>query len=992
MSFQTAADNEGTSHEESGDDEDGEYENDPDYDGPANSQPHQDTAIDAAPVGTPGLTMSSDDDEGNKSGETLNKTPLTEKEEGEIAPPAVAASTPVTSRKTPAIAPAPLSPVGIASRRMSRMTSTNSSMDGGSEYNSSRRTYLDPLPSGRRDDRYRSQSERGTSGNKVSRNSRMLLPSSDYARRPGPASSRGSILSGRRGPASVSDHDHGSSRNSYMLALPSRRHDDNLSIASRRSRATSTTSRMLDSESQVFAGTRIRRYIEPSLTDAMRRVMKQFSASGAAHLDDHRCIGYPIAVFVGATAIDVGSIINPVISGAVALYFAPGHPKNMAALLPPEDRVPAHIPNPKAPNTTSLSRRAELRSAITALHTVYELYRGRACAHVCIDSAYVAKAWGTWIPTWEAEGWPGLDEEDYSDRERWEDDYYERSERRRGNRRGGRRDGYGSEGRRYRSRRDFGGRDDRRRHNDDDYSSEEEAFRRDQRRRRRGDDSYDESEDDLRSPRYSSASDRRPLSRAPGRRLVDEDLLRELADIRYEFGRIEHERLGSAHVYLLDRSHNPADKMARAVARNEAQMVQQLGSEAEAIGLDIDEAELSDPEGQAYDEDEQEDEWADTRSRLSKNSRLTATSATRSQSARNGNRRSTSNSTRNSITSNATSRVLRNSASAPAVRGQQRRQLDTFAEEDEYNLSNESAGLAGVGAGTGSRLDLPTTNADSRSLRSDRSKRSTRAERERDEYLARQQEAREQEQQTSRQSRDLPRTLLNSGSRLLGLPTSFSERGGGAGRRSMDVESSRRSVDVDPRRTSLDSRRRTSLSQPDLRNRFASQPPSETVRGALASAATRDTRRSFQLPEDRHRSLRGSASAHGHGSRNAQRDFDEEDEFDPPRGTRPSRLGKSSKQSLTLADPPAVFNRKIASRSTPSLHRTPAPEDDDYDWSRSPKKPTATSKSRTSKAKKTPRQWHSTTAPEDLDAEDDHQQLRKKQSFFGRLFSRKSKA
>ncbi|MHC4048289.1 hypothetical protein, partial [Bradyrhizobium sp. 23AC] len=42
-----------------------------------------------------------------------------------------------------------------------------------------------------------------------------------------------------------------------------------------------------------------------------------------------------------------------------------------------------------------------------ALQAIHDLYQGKACAHVCMDSPYVAKAWGSWIPNWEENGWPG---------------------------------------------------------------------------------------------------------------------------------------------------------------------------------------------------------------------------------------------------------------------------------------------------------------------------------------------------------------------------------------------------------------------------------------------------------------------------------------------------------------------------------------------------------------------------------------------------------
>ncbi|KAN0060863.1 hypothetical protein ACQY0O_006597 [Thecaphora frezii] len=416
-------------------------------------------------------------------------------------------------------------------------------------------------------------------------------------------------------------------------------------------RADTVSDKVLAPESHVFPGTRIRKHIEPPLTDAMRGVLRQFSGR---NLGDHRCHGYPIAVFVGATALDTGSVIHPHVSGGISLYFGAGHPKNMAIVLPDEDRIPRHIPNPKAPTPISLSRRAELRAAITALKTIFELYRGKVCAHICIDSAYVAKAWATWIPAWEDRGWPGDEDEEeveerrrleHKDRYRSEDgrfDDYDRKGRRRRDRRDG---GYASEGgrspryeddRRRRRRDDWdrdrrrdrsrdrrdnwldddpydrrrdrrrgkggsGGyssergsrRDGRGRRNDDDYYTsdsddysdyDDDDHRRSQRRggsgssrgsRRSGDgsrydsDDYSDCDDDRRVPKRKPAPPPRKKESATSRKLVDEDLLRELADVRYEFAQVEMKRIGSAHLYLIDRTHNPADRMARAMAKSE---------------------------------------------------------------------------------------------------------------------------------------------------------------------------------------------------------------------------------------------------------------------------------------------------------------------------------------------------------------------------------------------------------------------------------------
>ncbi|EST06046.1 Ribonuclease H-like domain protein [Kalmanozyma brasiliensis GHG001] len=874
-----------------------------------------------------------------------------------------------------------------ASNRLSKLTLT-----GYNARSDSRAASLiggDSPVKGGRDARKRSESERG--GSRASR----LLPAAsmnDLGR-----SGRSSFQSTRD--HAMRDHESRYARSLMEPRSPSKREllspggagiysrdSDRFSITSRGTarRPASVVSKMLDAENQVYAGTRIRKYIEPQLNEAMRRVMKQFAGH---NLQDHRCNGYPIAVFVGATAIDTGSIIQPHVSGAVSLYFGPGHPKNMASVLPDEDRFPSHIPNPKAPTPTSLSRRAELRSAVTALHTIYELYQGRACAHVCIDSAYVAKAWGAWIPTWEAKGWPGEDDEREGDYDRWEEEY---SQRRRGQRRA-----YDKSGGRYMDlpddrRRGEGYRSDGSRNRDSRVSRSRSSFddRRDWlssdpydggRRRsgaptssgRRGGDYSSEEED---SPRRSSSRNR-GMRRAPGQRLVDEDLLRELADIRYEFARVERDRKGSAHFYLIDRSNNPADRMARAVAKAEGNPLKnadQFDSRSE-LGLHVDEARLSDDEVL----DDEYDEWLETRSRMSGTSRASRRGADRNNSR---------NSNRGSIVSSASGK-LRNATSMPAgnLRGA-RRQLDTFAEEDEDDLAADAKSVRSART--------------SKSGRSGRSKKSTRAERERDDYRARQEQLDAKEEVAARRS-------TMRGGRL--APPSASERGGGSGRLSLDSRRDRMSFDLPddaPRRGSLDTRRKVykAKSQPEIRE----NPGTQSVRNALASAAV--------LPEDEEedyvprRSLQISDS-YSRGPRHprsrlmsSNSDYPEMDDLVPPtrgwdggsvysrqsvdgrrrqvpespRSTR--KAGRARDIPEESASPQKPKFGLFSNRSTPSL-RAPAPEDADYNWK--PK----------SKKKKQQREWQSTTARDYADGEksgwDEDQAQAKKGGFFSRMFGRK---
>ncbi|SNX82768.1 uncharacterized protein MEPE_01474 [Melanopsichium pennsylvanicum] len=913
-----------------------------------------------------------------------------------------------------------------SSRRLSKMTM--SSYDPRSRAPSRAASFMDDiLDMEMRDARHRSVSERGGT-----RSSRLLAPASvrdfggsvsdSYQPQRGTGSR---YASSYIEPSSLRSPSKQDTRRLHAAGIH-HRDSDRLSINSRGTarKPASVTSKTLDADTQVFPGTRIRKYIEPQLNEAMRRVMKQFSGHS---MQDHRCNGYPIAVFVGATAIDTGSIIQPHVSGSISLYFGPGHPKNMASLLPEEDRTPSHIPNPKAPTPASLSRRAELRSAITALHTIYELYRGRACAHVCIDSAYVAKAWGTWIPTWELKGWPGEDDEQEGDRERWEEEYYERrrTQRRAYDRHGTRymhlpdrrdrdrsRDGYASDGGRYRSRDSraqprsrYNDRDDwlssdpyadrsrrrgdrgpppqspRRRGNrrDYDYSSEEDDYNSRRGGRRRYDDEYGSPYSPDRAPPR-----RRPMRRAPGRRLVDEDLLRELADIRYEFARVERDRQGSAHLYLIDRSNNPADRMARAVAKSEGSLLHladEFDTQSE-IGLHVDEAPLSDDDNPLGEED---DDWLETRSRFS----------TRSKSTKGGARVSSRNSRRENIISNATGR-LRTSASLPSghLRGGPRRQLDTFAEEDEDDLAEDAKSVRSV-----------------RSQRSERSRKSTRAERERDDYLAR------QDKFGAAEAAAIRRSTQRSASRAshLSPPAPRSEAGGA--RRSLDSRRNLFSPEPASKRGSMDSRRRMSnvRSQTDIRSQNGR---SGTAKSALASAAVINGE---DLEEEESFRPRSSLQMHQGspgGSRHprtrmmsAENDYPEMEDLVPPvrmwdngsvysRNSIDSRRGPASPRKGFFGgtserqppQSPSGSERKgfglFSNRSTPSLHRAPAPEDPDYEWSKSSRK--STSKGRSARQQ---REWHSTT-PKDYNNGAERSQWEpeegaKKSGFLSRMFGRK---
>lgn len=186
--------------------------------------------------------------------------------------------------------------------------------------------------------------------------------------------------------------------------------------------------------------------------------------------------------------MDVGSITNPKVEGGLALFFGPGHPANTQQIMTDSERIPSHLHNPKPATTASTARRAELIATTRALQVIHDLYQGKACAHVCMDSQYVAKAWGSWIPMWEEQGWPG-------------DEHIKKK--------------------------------------DSGYHGSVANF----------------------------ASREQPPKRS-NKRLADEDLLRQLAAIRRLYGRAERKGTGAAHLYLIDRNANPANKGARIVLEN----------------------------------------------------------------------------------------------------------------------------------------------------------------------------------------------------------------------------------------------------------------------------------------------------------------------------------------------------------------------------------------------------------------------------------------
>lgn len=243
------------------------------------------------------------------------------------------------------------------------------------------------------------------------------------------------------------------------------------------------------------------RVSEPQLTPMMSRVVNQFSRT---NLDDHRCIGKARSICMGgAVRHHVNSNGDGPHRAAYALYFGPGHPDNFAAALSEPEYAPGFLQRRRAPSPVTLLRRAELWSIVAILRYAMNVLPPLSCAHVCIDSTYITKAWSVWIPHWEKNGWPG----------------------------------------------------------------ESENSPRSPNLRRRGDSdnaSIASAVDDTLS--VTSSATRR------SRRLINEDLLRELARLHQLCAELEMRGDICVHLYLIDRAHNPAEQMARGLASFEAQL------------------------------------------------------------------------------------------------------------------------------------------------------------------------------------------------------------------------------------------------------------------------------------------------------------------------------------------------------------------------------------------------------------------------------------
>lgn len=197
-------------------------------------------------------------------------------------------------------------------------------------------------------------------------------------------------------------------------------------------------------------------------------------------------------IFVGANVDSSGRF------AAYAIYTGPRDPHNSVQLIGDADRMPAHMTRRAPLSLPALKRRAELRGMITALEILLQPPLQPVRANVCVSSAYVVKAWGVWIPQWEAHGWPG---------------------------------------------------------DDVDTRSRQMPLTRHLQHL-----SMDTSSDSV-SRRSDSLGGVSSGVRRPSRRLVDEDLLRDLAGLRMHFANMEKRGGPRVYLYQIDAQHNPAESM-----------------------------------------------------------------------------------------------------------------------------------------------------------------------------------------------------------------------------------------------------------------------------------------------------------------------------------------------------------------------------------------------------------------------------------------------
>lgn len=256
---------------------------------------------------------------------------------------------------------------------------------------------------------------------------------------------------------------------------------------------------------------------DQELTDIQAAVLAQFSGH---RLNDHTCTGPVQALFMAADSDKQEG------HTCFALYGGPRHVINGVQELNEADRSPPHLARRAPLKAAGLLRRAELRGVILALRDVAQGPIQPTCVHICVSSSYVAKAWGTWIPQWEAHGWPGEDVMDG----RVKSPTRPRTPTR----------------------------------TTDPYLDSPSNGYRMPRRMRSTQWETDSSTDYLSSETSgpatmtdsSSASTRRST-----RRLVDEDMLRELAELRSDLAEMCAQGGPSVHLYQIERVHNPADAL-----------------------------------------------------------------------------------------------------------------------------------------------------------------------------------------------------------------------------------------------------------------------------------------------------------------------------------------------------------------------------------------------------------------------------------------------
>ena len=240
---------------------------------------------------------------------------------------------------------------------------------------------------------------------------------------------------------------------------------------------------------------------EPRLSTMMHRVMAQFSYP---IVDDHQCAGRVQCICM-SSSVRQQSVLgspSPQLRAAYGLFLGQGDKSNFAAALSQCEYAPGFLQRRRPPSAVTLLRRAELWGTLSALSYAINVLPPLSCAHVCIDSTYIAKAWSVWIPQWESNGWP-------------------------------------SEG-------DPGSRTSlatNRRLPDADSAS-----------------AFSATDDSISG---SSTSTKR------SRRLINEDLLRELARLHHRCAELELRGDICVHLYLIDRAHNPAEQMARGLAEQE---------------------------------------------------------------------------------------------------------------------------------------------------------------------------------------------------------------------------------------------------------------------------------------------------------------------------------------------------------------------------------------------------------------------------------------